>query len=385
MSADKRWTEKAITQRKAQIKAELDQIESQDGPRGKAEWMHHKVKQLESATSPDELLSLYIYLLSSLVHHTRFQHLSDSRIKKSLKLAYAILLAQGIRESVSRLSFLHGELQYITSQVERQKGEHWSATWYQYLGEQVSRGDGPGGEAFQTLGMANRALRLGYSQMALDGLSQAYTQLADPDLKDICLSNQVQALRLSGQSEAARELIHKLRTESTLSLQLEREILWQEALLAIANDADYSRLITLTRRGKSHYTISYIVESSLWLLAAPERQWQKRVPALDLLKRRKDLEWKRHDHFFETAKAIQQCYDYEIPINTRLRKLGQNLTGLEQLLTIDKELLCWAAASRFLLRSRTESLAQLTLNAYRSHCLTLSQGQSPDVLGLFSA
>jgi hypothetical protein len=383
MTQDRRWTEKSIQDTKARIKAELDTVERDQGAKAKAQFITDRIRALEATEDSGELLDLYVYLVSSLVHHIRFQHVNDQRIKKTLHLAHTILLSRGIREKVSRLSFLHGELHIITSQIERAKGHHWSAAWYQYLGDYVSRGETPGGDGFQSLSMANRSLRLGYAELAFDGLKAAEQQLTGSLLAK-CLINQVRALRLASDYAGALALIRDIRARDVVSDSLAMELDWEETIDQVRRNQDPSLFLSTTRKGQTHYHASYLIETSLWLMAMPARSWLERLPNLENLKRRKDLNVKRDDQFFILAKTIQQGYDYEIPLGTRLKQLGQQLTQVNRLVNIDKELLCWAAASRFLTRSRCQSLAQLALQTYRSHCLTLSQGQSRDVLKVFT-
>ena len=64
------------------------------------------------------------------------------------------------------------------------------------------------------------------------------------------------------------------------------------------------------------------------------------------------------------------------------RKLGQQLTRVSQLPSVDTELLVWAAAARWLARNRMEGLGALTLQEYRALSLRLSSGAHVDVLGL---
>ena len=51
-------------------------------------------------------------------------------------------------------------------------------------------------------------------------------------------------------------------------------------------------------------------------------------------------------------------------------------------LVIDKELLTWAAAARWLARSKAHDFAILAINEYRALSLRLSNGECMDVLGV---
>jgi hypothetical protein len=55
---------------------------------------------------------------------------------------------------------------------------------------------------------------------------------------------------------------------------------------------------------------------------------------------------------------------------------------VHEVLTVDKELLVWAAAARWLGRNRVRVLADAARLSYEALCLRLSGGRSHDTLGL---
>jgi len=94
------------------------------------------------------------------------------------------------------------------------------------------------------------------------------------------------------------------------------------------------------------------------------------------------VDFKTEGFFFTCVQTIERCYDYSIPYIRRLEALGRLLTELNKLPTIDKELLVWAAAVRWLSRSKARSLAALVLSEYHALSLRLSKGKMVDVFGL---
>ena len=173
-----------------------------------------------------------------------------------------------------------------------------------------------------------------------------------------------------------------LQKDRQLSKPIRNELIWELTLLELLQSHDLNPMLKLIKKGSEHYRTSYIIEASLWALVMPSKQWLSRIPILENLKRRKDLQLEKSDPFFLMAKTLQQCYDYDIPLVHRIRNLGQRLSEIRRLVNIDKEVLVWAAASRWLIRARCESLARLTLSEYRARSWTLSDGQSDDIFNL---
>jgi hypothetical protein len=82
------------------------------------------------------------------------------------------------------------------------------------------------------------------------------------------------------------------------------------------------------------------------------------------------------------AATLDRCYDSTIHINERLDQLGNTLAMVRKLVTVDKELLAWAAAVRWLKRARALDFASLAWAEYASLSMRLSGGAARDVLGV---
>ena len=87
--------------------------------------------------------------------------------------------------------------------------------------------------------------------------------------------------------------------------------------------------------------------------------------------------------FTDFLVVLEEAYDPEIPLTRRVQQLGESLQETHKFLTVDRELLAWAAAARFLLRKRTYELATFALRRYEGLSLALSDGALKDVLDLF--
>ena len=221
MGPRKIWNEKSIERCKQRIKAELTSIEQNKGMDARKEYLLNKIRWLEtSASNAKELLDLYVYLMSLLVLDSRLNFLTPARVTKTVDLVRSILHSQGILETKSRLSHLHGELHSILSQINRSRGDHWNAAWNQFLSSYVTRGHRSEDEGFKRLSMAHRAMRLGYLQAALDDLLEAKSIL-DGSLFQMACVSEIRLLRLQGHLQEAKNRIEVLASHQ-LSASIEK-------------------------------------------------------------------------------------------------------------------------------------------------------------------
>lgn len=342
-----------------------------------------KIADLADDESPRGQLRRFIYIVSALVHHEKHGGLTTAQIKRAVEVARGILQINGVKPGSSRLSFLHGELHLVLSQIYRHEGQHWQAVWEQQMAIYDAKQNLPGGARFQALSLAHRSLRLGHARLALLYYEQAN---ASEKLKDSAKESahlgMAKALRLSGRIEQAKELIARLRNDAKLSSNAMRELIWEQICLGAHSTQDLSDMLAGVRTGKMHYDGIFLLEASLWTRAVAQRQWMGRIIKVTTMGRKKDLNARRFGYFYQAVLQIERCYDQDVPLPIRIRELGEILASKDHFTTIDKELLMWVAAARFLARVSSFALASLTLSEYVALSLKLSQGETQDVLGI---
>ena len=91
---------------------------------------------------------------------------------------------------------------------------------------------------------------------------------------------------------------------------------------------------------------------------------------------------KREPTFFEFATELERCQDSQYPLELRLQRLGRSLTRLDSMVSLDKELLAWAAAARWLSRVHAFGLASLAASEYMALMFRLTLGDCQDTLGI---
>ena len=141
-------------------------------------------------------------------------------------------------------------------------------------------------------------------------------------------------------------------------------------------------MISATQRGGSHFSSSYLIETALWAMGMASRQWLERMPRLSSLARNTTLNLRAAGRAYQCARVLQDGYDFEIPLAIRLNALGNELAEAHSLVAIDKELLVWAAAARWLARSKAVGLADLAWRQYGELSRRLTSGRSDDSLGI---
>ena len=124
------------------------------------------VARLGGLFSPQEQLQRFIYLIAALAHHARWGGLKSNVVTQLMQLGEAILKTHHVEKCESTLSGLWGELHLSHSQVLKKSGEPFLAAWEQQFSRYLSGRAPVGAEGFHALAVANRALRLGHSELS---------------------------------------------------------------------------------------------------------------------------------------------------------------------------------------------------------------------------
>jgi len=334
-----------------------------------------------SVNTANSRLSCYIYIISALVHHSRFKGLTSLQIHRLVELALDILRLQDIKPAKSRLAFLYGELYQVRSQIFRQEGQPWQAAWQQQMAHHLANPN-PQEAGSQYLALGLRSFRLGHAAKARQYLCQAEQQGLEKQQLFLAKITKCQSLRLSGQLERALKDLSAGFEESHLEPRQLLELEWEKICCRLCASLDLSEMFATVRKGRPHYQSSYIIEAFLWGALLKQRSWLMGPYKMQVIRRRAHLNPASLGFFYQVGIVIEQSYDYDIPLATRLFNLGNHLGRSGELVTVDKELLFLAASFRFLNRSKAYELADLVKHQYAKLCHQLTEGDSDDVLGL---
>ena len=84
------WSLKNIQMVKDEVKEALDHRTGQNSKK-RLDAIMQGIRGLETSSDPKGLLYLYVYIMSALVHQSRFGGLSSKQIRKLKELAFTIL------------------------------------------------------------------------------------------------------------------------------------------------------------------------------------------------------------------------------------------------------------------------------------------------------
>ncbi len=384
MSKPSPWTQANVKKTKKHLR-ELIESHCKDLPaREKLEFIKSKIIETEQKCSHDSDLKQVIYIISALVHHERFGGLTPRQVQQFTDKAYALLQINSIKPGTSKLSSFFGELHLVRGQIFRKLGDHWIAAWEQQFGLQQAKALPPGGLGFQSLVIANRSLRLGNTKVALhyyskakkEGINEFQTQRANIGI--------LRALRLSYDLREAEKFSKHLLQDVNIDEKIKEEITWEAVCRHVTETKDLKTMLRIIRKKASHHVASYIWECFMWASSVNEYQSLKRTLKLRNFAKNNKINLKPLGLQVECGLTIERCYDYDYPLTKRYHDLGQILSQSDKLLNIDKQLLLWTAASRWLARCKSFALSTLVLNEYRAMSLRLTDGNRQDVLGIVS-
>lgn len=377
------WRRDAIHETKRRVKEEIDSAVPPADPKGMS-FLLDAIREGIHDSSGAGQLRCFLLVVSALMRHARIGGLKRRDIERLQELGAAILRTQGIEPVDSRLSFLHGELHLGLSLAYLKDGSQWEAIWEHGLAIHLSRREPAGAPGFLAHAAGIRSLRLGHAKLASRELERAVATLDDSRARRHALLERLKALRLGGDCHRAEEEGRKLLSDPESTLGERQEALWEEKCRRAQSNGDVAELMASVRRGGSHHDAYYLLEAFLWSRAVKTRKWLAQYPTIRSIAPNAKLDLKGQGFRYHCAKVVESCYDFGIPYELRLRAVGEALGDLGRLFTIEDELLVLAAAARWLARSQTELLAEVTAARYRALSLALTDGASDDALGVFA-
>ena len=376
------WSLKNIQMVKDEVKETLDCRTGQNSKK-RLDAIMQGIRGLETSSDPKGLLYLYVYIMSALVHQSRFGGLSSKQIRKLKELAFTILKVQNINPQTSKLGVLFGELHLAISLVYRSSGEHWAALWEEQISDQLCRKNPVGGVGFQSISKGMRALRVGQGTRAIGFFCTSMKQNLNRQQIELANIGLVRSLRLSGKIGQCEEVIQKFLSDKSIgSAVYHQELVWEHTCLKASKEKSLDEMVELIKPKNSHNRATYMVEAFLWSLAIRERHWVQSVPKIQTISRKEGLQARNLGFFLKAAYELETCNATFIPIVTRLNNLGKILSTTNRFVAIDRELLFLVASVRWLAKNQSFKLAEATLNEYEGLSLKLSDGRTNDVLNL---
>jgi hypothetical protein len=381
------WSEALVAAAKIETKQNLNEIQSQGGGRQCLSYAMQKIRGYEDSSKPVDQLRRLIYILHSLLLHQQFGGLRDSEINSAVSLAVAITKLHVGTVRHARFSYLMAEIYMVLSQIQKGKGLNRQSAWSQEVANLYDQRRGSVAKAFELLTRANRASRCGVSGIALKNYEKVLEMECSGQATFLAMIGHLKTLRLMGEWNKALQF-SKLYAESIQSLPKVAvdpdallEIRWEQLVLNLIKSGDAYPMISATRYGQDFHHATYMLEASMWMKCLGTKEFLDKITKVSSMVRRKDLRANKLGMFYVGALKVEKCYDHEIPIDIRIKGLGEIMQRLSEFQSKDKELLVLVAMARFLARRKAFEFAALALSEYEGQCLRLSSGRNRDVLG----
>jgi hypothetical protein len=291
---------------------------------------------------------------------------------------------QGIRRTASVLDYLHGELCFVLSQIYRNDGHLWRSVWEQQTSFYMAKKSPILSRGFHSMCCGVHAARLGYALLAEQQLRLAIHEgIGDPYILRTRLEL-IRLYRLMKRNQDAETEEKVLLNEVHITDPYQLEVQWEQACRTAMLTQALGPLMELVRPGRSHFKPSYVLDLFLWSRCIKSREWLLRWSTLKRMAR--GMKWSRRllGTSLSAVEILEQCYDEAVPHNLKLEHLGRLIHRTSRFPTIERELLFWAAVTRWSHRSRGDGFASFSLSEYMSINLRVSDGKDRDVYGFLS-
>jgi len=376
------WQLKQVIETRDKVNKHLD-LALEHGIAGRLTTALAAISNSSQLFTPEVQLERFIYIIAALGHHARWGGLSDRDAVQLINIAESTLLSHRVERTSSTLSELWGELHVARSQILRVAGKSWESMWEHQLGHQSSRRAPVGSIAFHSLAAGLRALRLGMLDIAAKALANAEEGDLPKRNQEQARIGRVQATRLAGNFDGARNLLEKILSDASISTLTRRDCQWEVLVLNSVVTGNIEKLIHSTKT--EHQYPTFVLEAFLWSRSVQSRQFEISFPNIRSLRRKcGDLltKAKAFRLCFDACSQIDDAYDADRPLHVRTRSLGESLQQSPALPSLDKELLFRVAAFRWLYRAKQLEFAAFVFADYEMRCQQLSMGASGDVMGL---
>ena len=380
-----KWTQSYVNEQKAHLKAEVVAWRKEGGEERVLQGIMQAIDSLNLRTSSD-CLKMYLLGVFGLIAHRNSGLLTDAQSRKLSSCCFTALRANKIDPEFSKLAYLYADIHALDGQIACKEGCYWGGIWQQLAAKRYLRETTPDSAEYHSLTLAQRYLRQGMldeSQKLLLNLLQAPKETqGSTNLWNPAVLCQLIILRLKNDINAADIFTNEVIADTRLSPESKIDCEWEAFCRVASKDGQTREMRKATKIGGRHFEACYIVEHSLWEMALGE--FGQAIKPINLEKQRynRKINFRQLGDFYEIACALQGCLDKEIPTGVRLEKIGSALIHARRVDSLDWELLIWLAAKNVLRRAQMNNFAAMCSFEYRSLSLRISQGISPDVLGI---
>lgn len=295
-----------------------------------------------------------------------YKQLTNGEINQCLDIASTLLNVIVTPGANLHTQPFYARIQEVKALIARHHENHFHALWCQSVAGYS--------ETQKYLFEAEQLLRQGHAYASIQKILKSIEN-RNPNQQEVF--HIIKAGLLSDSSD-------RIFTELLKLHEREPYIPWVQSVQMLKADSNLRELSRLIRTDSYYKEPYYLMQFHLWAFAVKSKRWQNNLVRLASLKKRKKISIDGQKPIVKFLQVLEDCYDYERPLVNRLEKLGEVLGKAQNFDYIEEEMLAWAAATRFLWRSRAKQLAQVCLCEYQAICLRLSIGRTTDVFNLVS-
>ncbi|WP_141735495.1 ABC1 kinase family protein [Oligoflexus tunisiensis] len=338
---------------------------------------------LEAARIHSEVDALEIYFCILLVLDLNRNLLSiKERDKvKLLELGETCLGFCQIRPVTSHHSHLYERLYQAMAGNSIVRGDAWESAVQSMLGGYLGRDARTSEEPTAWL-RAQQAWMLGHLRTTKIALHTVLIgEREDASDRRQAWRLLIRAYRLSGEPDQALLQARSYLEEFADDPQCALEVEWIHQIAALQKGAEAKALHEFLGHTPWEWESFDLCLSLLWLGASPGHEFRKEA-ALWKTRQGKESAAGLHELGRQLISTLDALHDQSSPLQQRFETLGKRLVALQAPHDPEAALLFLACAIRWLTRIKQTAFASLLNDEYRAQSFRLSDGRSPDALGV---
>jgi predicted unusual protein kinase regulating ubiquinone biosynthesis (AarF/ABC1/UbiB family) len=338
---------------------------------------------LEAARIHTEVdaLETYFRILLVLDLNRNLLAIKERDRTKLLELGETCLGFCQIRPVTSHHSHLYERLYQAMAANSIHRGQVWESAVQSMLGGYLGRDARTSDESTVWL-RAQQAWMLGHLRTAKIALHTVLiSEREDPAERRQAWRLLIRAYRLSGEPDHALLQARSYREEFAEDPQCQHELQWMQEIAALQKGADPKGLQEFLSQTPWAWESFDLCLSLLWLGASPGQEFRKETARWKTGQRKKSGAG-LHEFGGQLISTLDALHDQSTPLQQRFELLGKRLVTLQEPHDPEAALLFLACAIRWLNRIKQTAFAALLNDEYRAQSFRLSEGRSPDALGV---
>lgn len=376
------WSPAEVAAARARALQELNEIELAHGPAARLKHILHRIKVGSGRENSAGRLDSLVYLLAALAHHVKHSCLDRAEVQRIQDDARTILTMERVDLGDPKSSALLSDLYLLASQADRNDGANWSTFWNLQLAVISSKASRSTSKLSLELGVGLRALRLGDITLATQNFLKVEETTDVPSMRFHAALGLVRCLKLARRWEEGQARLQLLSQQIDEAEKFSPEIIWEQICYQAIQSGDLRELSQQTRKKGSHYDPQYIVEGRLWQIAAADQKWFENSARMTTLRADRKLKIHLAGFGYKALCALEMCLDDSYPLEHRIGNLGQFVASHLQFVSIELEMLFFAACARWLMSVKCGELASTVYSHYKYRSLQVSGGRSSDAFNL---